>query len=127
MFSSHGLAIERLRWKERYRAPVPREWRLCRICRSQVEDEVHALLECRGDHLYQLEPLRDAMRMEVSAIAPDFLWHPDSHTQLLQLLHDRRLPIPIAKFIFQVLTLFYSVPMYIPAPYLYSPVLLTQP
>jgi hypothetical protein len=39
MFSSHGLAVERLKWQERYRAPVPRDWRLCRFCRRRVEDE----------------------------------------------------------------------------------------
>jgi hypothetical protein len=58
MFSSHALAVERLRWKERYRATVPREWRLCRFCRVCVEDEVHALLQCRGHD--DLAPIRDA-------------------------------------------------------------------
>ena len=94
MFSSHALAVERLRWGERYRSPVPRGWRLCRFCREHVEDEVHALLECRGDHLHQLEPLREVMRMEVTTIVPDFNRHSDSRTVLL-LLHDERLPIPI--------------------------------
>ncbi|KAK0443103.1 uncharacterized protein EV420DRAFT_1576985 [Desarmillaria tabescens] len=42
--SSHILAVEVLRWGERYRPKIPREWRLCRFCKIAVEDEVHALL-----------------------------------------------------------------------------------
>jgi len=83
-------------------------------------------MECGGDHLHQLLPLRDAMQLEVTAIVPDFYWHSDSRTLLIHLLHDKRLPLPIAKFIYNVLEVFYSVPMYVPAPYLYSPLLLTH-
>jgi len=46
MLSTHALAVERLRYQERYRAPVPHAWRLCRFCRVEVEDEVHVLLKC---------------------------------------------------------------------------------
>ena len=124
MFSSHGLAVERLRWKERYRAPVPKEWRLCRFCRGDVEDETHALMVCRGHH--QLVPIRDTMRSEVLAIAPLLPWLANPGDQLLALLHDKRLATPMAKFIYNILTVFYSTPMFVPAPYLYSPLLLTQ-
>ena len=124
MFSSHDLAIERLRWRERYRDPVPREWRLCRFCRASVEDEVHALLECC--HAPRLLELREEMRREVAAVLPGFYWHPDLRIQLLRLLHDKRLPVPIAKFIFNVLSVFYSEPMYVPAPHLYAPLLLAH-
>ena len=68
----------------------------------------------------------DALRLEVAAVVPDFYWHPDSRTLLLSLLHDKRLPVPVAKFLYNILTVFYSVPMYVPAPYLYAPLLLTQ-
>ena len=124
MFSSHALAVERLRWGERYRAPVPREWRLCRFCRAHVEDEVHALMECCADQSCQLQPLRDTLRLEVSAVVPGFSWGPEARSLLLHLLHDKRVTEPVAKFIYKVLDVFYSVPMYIPAPYLYSPLLL---
>ena len=126
LFSTHGLAVERLRWRERYRAPVPREWRLCRFCRASVEDEVHALIDCEGDISHPLVPLREAMRREVTAIVPDFVWHSDSLSLLLCLLHDRQLPVPVAKFIYDVLAVFSSVPMYVPAPFLYTPLLQTQ-
>ena len=124
MFSSHDLAIERLRWRERYRDPVPREWRLCRFCRASVEDEVHALLECC--HAPRLLELREEMRREMAAVLPCFYWHPDLRIQLLRLLHDKRLPVPIAKFVFNVLSVFYSEPMYVPAPHLYAPLLLAH-
>ena len=49
--SLHGLAVELLRHKRHKRrseCPVPREWRLCRLCRKEVEDEEHAFLHCTG-------------------------------------------------------------------------------
>jgi hypothetical protein len=126
MFSTHSLAVERLRWKERYRAPVPREWRLCRFCRGGVEDEVHALLVCQGHP--DFSPLRLAMQADVQALLPGFHWGTAScHTQvtrrLLVLLHDRRLAVLMAKFIYDILNIFDSHPMFIPPPYLYSPLL----
>ncbi|KAL1671224.1 hypothetical protein EV122DRAFT_198048, partial [Schizophyllum commune] len=49
LLSDHALAVEVLRHPDRYRHAVgPREDRLCRMCRAAVEDEVHALLQCRG-------------------------------------------------------------------------------
>ncbi|KAJ7328735.1 hypothetical protein DFH08DRAFT_709458, partial [Mycena albidolilacea] len=43
-----NLGVERLLYPARYRLPIPREWRLCRFCRTQCEDEVHALFLCNG-------------------------------------------------------------------------------
>ena len=56
------------------------------------------------------------MRREVAAVVPlaGFYWHPDLRLQFLRLLHDKRLPVSIAKFIFNVLSVFYSEPMYVP-------------
>ena len=104
MFASHVLAIERLRWGERYRTPVAREWRLCCFCRARVEDKVHTLIECRGDSLHSLHPVRDAMRLDVMAITPDFSWRSDARTVLLHLLHDVRLSVPVARFIYKFWT-----------------------
>ncbi|KAK0436101.1 hypothetical protein EV421DRAFT_2086799 [Armillaria borealis] len=41
--SSHVVAVELLRWSERYCPYIPCVWRLCRFCRVAVEDEQHAL------------------------------------------------------------------------------------
>ncbi|KAJ7017778.1 hypothetical protein C8F04DRAFT_891655, partial [Mycena alexandri] len=46
LLSDHLLSIERLRYSTRYRDPVPRNFRLCRLCWGSVKDEVHALFDC---------------------------------------------------------------------------------
>ena len=122
MFSSHDLAVERLRWRE---IPSTSGAYVDSASLAQVEDEVYALMECQGDHSHQLVPIREVMRQDVHTIVPDFHWHLDSHAQLQHLMHDRRLSIPIANFVYKILTHFDSMPMYIPAPYLYSPLLPT--
>jgi len=54
MLSTHALAVERLRYQERFRAPVPRAWRLCRFCHMEVEDEVHVLSPgCRSSYWHR--------------------------------------------------------------------------
>ncbi|KAJ7293831.1 hypothetical protein C8J57DRAFT_983450, partial [Mycena rebaudengoi] len=52
ILSDHNLAVEVLRHGHRWyefphgyrRWDIPREWRLCRFCQMNVEDEVHATL-----------------------------------------------------------------------------------
>jgi hypothetical protein len=125
-FSSHGFAAKRLRWRQRYRAPVPRKWCLCHFCLARVDEEVHTLINCPDDPTHPLLPLRNAMRLNVTAIVTDFCWHSDSRTLLLHLLYDKQLPVSIDKYIYNALAVFYSVHMYVLAPYLNSPLLLTQ-
>ncbi|KAJ7576581.1 hypothetical protein C8J56DRAFT_755974, partial [Mycena floridula] len=52
MLSGHALAIERMRWNERGKAMVPREWRLCRFCYVGQEDVIHASLLCPETRLF---------------------------------------------------------------------------
>lgn len=47
ILSSHSLAVERRRWKERGKNIVPREWRRCRFCQDAIEDPVAG--EAGGD------------------------------------------------------------------------------
>ncbi|KZV81053.1 hypothetical protein EXIGLDRAFT_658755, partial [Exidia glandulosa HHB12029] len=49
LVSDHGLAVERLRYATRRDGIVPRHDRLCRFCRTEVEDELHAMFICEGD------------------------------------------------------------------------------
>ncbi|KAJ7862279.1 hypothetical protein B0H14DRAFT_2349579, partial [Mycena olivaceomarginata] len=42
ILSSHSLAVERRRWKERGKNVVPKEWRKCRFCQDAIEDPAHA-------------------------------------------------------------------------------------
>ncbi|RDB17742.1 RNA-directed DNA polymerase from mobile element jockey [Hypsizygus marmoreus] len=48
--SAHGLAVEKLRHlRDSQGGVIPRSQRLCRFCAIAVEDECHAMLECRGN------------------------------------------------------------------------------
>ena len=67
--SSHCLAIERLRWTERYRWRVPRAERICRFCADAVEDEVHAMFQCPAQN--DLSHERDRFWDTVAHVAPD--------------------------------------------------------
>lgn len=64
--SEHNLAVERLC---RCSPPVPRSWRICRLCRTRgcVEDEAHALLECPNA---VVASRRDAFLTEALALVP---------------------------------------------------------
>ncbi|KAK0219313.1 hypothetical protein EDD85DRAFT_738701, partial [Armillaria nabsnona] len=41
VFSTHKLAVERLRWVDHGRPTVARHCRLCRLCESAVETPEH--------------------------------------------------------------------------------------
>jgi exonuclease III len=46
LFSCHPLALEKLRQTEFRRPKIPRELRLCRFCRAEIESPEHALFQC---------------------------------------------------------------------------------
>ncbi|KAJ7028809.1 hypothetical protein C8F04DRAFT_902166, partial [Mycena alexandri] len=46
LLSSHGLALERLRWVELRRPRIDRNLRVCRFCKAEIESPEHAMLEC---------------------------------------------------------------------------------
>ena len=123
MLSSHALAVERLHHQERYRAPVPREWRLCRLCRMDVEDEVHVLLRCEGSS--DLLVLRASFWHDVIAMVGNVHCEPDLFKWLVGLLNDQHLTQRLAKYTFLVLDLFAGVLLYIPPPYTYLPLTVT--
>jgi len=115
MLSTHMLAVERLRWVEHGYSRVKRAERLCRLCVKEVETHEHALLDCTGN--MALHALRHEFLNQLLTTLP-YLQNPveqmDS-TTLLKLIIAQRPTIPlVAKltFTFQVLTLFYEVPIY---------------
>ena len=120
--SAHALSIERLRYAERYRPHIPRDWRLCRFCHSGIEDECHALLTCNGSctlvylHRRFLEDLFD----KVPSLRTSYL-----SLSSLDFLRDiifRNWILPIvAKFIYDVLNIFAGKEAWIPEPVLYQP------
>jgi hypothetical protein len=54
ILSSHSLAVERRRWKERRTPVVPKEWRLCRFCYVHIVGPAHALFICNNPDLVEL-------------------------------------------------------------------------
>ncbi|PBK60023.1 hypothetical protein ARMSODRAFT_966407 [Armillaria solidipes] len=113
---SHILAVEVLRWRERYRKFVPRKWRLCRFCAVSVEDEVHALLFCTG-HV-DLVHRRDRFFADVTVISPTFHdLRTSACTRLEQspsLLKAPRLQYIVGKYVHDILGIFATVPVYVP-------------
>ncbi|KAF8177365.1 hypothetical protein K438DRAFT_1490480, partial [Mycena galopus ATCC 62051] len=69
ILSSHSLAVERRRWKERGKNIVPREWRKCRFCQEAIEDPAHAMFVCDQPELMQV---REVFLAELYAKIPEF-------------------------------------------------------
>ncbi|EJD36320.1 hypothetical protein AURDEDRAFT_24529, partial [Auricularia subglabra TFB-10046 SS5] len=65
LLSCHALAVERLRWPQRYRARVDFDDRLCRFCLTSVETPEHILLKCGANA--QITELRMAFLTELRA------------------------------------------------------------
>ncbi|KAJ3805892.1 hypothetical protein F5876DRAFT_51045 [Lentinula aff. lateritia] len=119
--SSHALSIERLRYEERYRSPIPRVWRLCCFCRGAVEDECHVLMVCEAQ--LTLVCLHERYRMEMERTALDIvlMQHQLSSYALLQrVLFDRRVLTLTAKYVYDVLAVFAGREPYVPDSHLYT-------
>ncbi|KAJ7598036.1 hypothetical protein C8J56DRAFT_772391, partial [Mycena floridula] len=109
MLSGHGLAMERMRWGERYKPIVPREWRLCRFCVQGQEDVVHALLLCSEPQV--MEHHRRFME-DLNLCLPGFCHRfLDPGLFLRALVAEREMVDMVTKFCYDVLQRFYSVPM----------------
>jgi hypothetical protein len=123
LFSDHNLSVERLRYAERYRPYIPREFRLCRFCYAAIEDECHALFMCIGD--ISLQRLRDAFLQDIFHIHPllsnlhqnaapmDFL------TTILK-VDDNVLLRRLGKYVYETLMIYEDKERWIPAQYLYA-------
>ena len=75
------------------------------------------ITEARSDLL----ALRVTFRRGVTTTTWDVPGKADLLEQLIDLLHDRRLTERVAKYVYVVLEVFSSMPMFIPAPYTYFP------
>ncbi len=115
LMSAHTLAIEVLRWKDRYRPFVPRRWRLCRFCKLSVEDEPHALLECGASTTILRR--RHRFISDITAVIPEIahLWSsPCSQLeQLWFLLRVSKIEGLTAKFIYDILSIYSDEPVYV--------------
>ena len=112
--SCHGLAVNCLQWDSLRRRSIPREWRLCRFCHSEVEDECHAMLYCvaspalteeRGVFFSDAQQLLPGVRAAVLTLPPPDL--------LCFLLGEKRVAGVLAKCAFRVLRVFDAVEVYL--------------
>ncbi|KAF8152673.1 hypothetical protein K438DRAFT_1864286 [Mycena galopus ATCC 62051] len=103
------------KYGSRYRLPVPREWRLCRLCRGSVEDKVHALFGCvtearlvdhRTIFLAALAGLDPATHSLYGSV-PDYDF-------LIALISSRKAVAILAKFVHAILQTFQEFPAYFP-------------
>ncbi|KAK7023212.1 reverse transcriptase domain-containing protein [Favolaschia claudopus] len=114
----HHRALTLPRANKRYRLSIPREERLCRFCQLEVEDEVHALLECEGhaalvemrdvflDDLLSVDPVLGSQKVVLDPLA------------FLRRCVASRKGIPVvAKYVYEVLREFDCYMRYIPPGY----------
>ncbi|KAF8158387.1 hypothetical protein B0H34DRAFT_656575 [Crassisporium funariophilum] len=110
VLSSHALAMERMRWKERHRTDaIPQEWRLCRFCKVYQEDVIHALLVCAHEAVTQI---RGEFLNEIYIHIPEMRTkHSDPGEMFRDMLSIRSITAQLAKYVYEVLEIFYAEPM----------------
>jgi hypothetical protein len=119
VLSGHALAMERMRWAERYKPEVPRKWRLCRFCKDHLEDAIHALFVCGHQPLVEI---RGEFFRQL------FTTHPELHGVYSDpglffkdlLVKDKIIGL-LGKLAYDILEVFYSEPMLEINPALYAP------
>ncbi|KAJ7884674.1 hypothetical protein B0H13DRAFT_1628583, partial [Mycena leptocephala] len=104
----------------RYRAAAPRNLRLCRFCRTAVEDEAHTLLVCTAHTVRhtELQPLRERFLRDIydQVGGLEHKWTADRPYDFLKwLLSSRKIVLRLAKFVADILAVYDSYPRYIPA------------
>ncbi|KAF7973545.1 hypothetical protein HWV62_14906 [Athelia sp. TMB] len=112
LLADHALAEVRLRYQERRQPPVPREWRLCRLCGDEIEEPLHALFACTNS------PTLVALRASFwdKCGTGTAAYHGLAPLETLhQLLLDDNMVNVFAKFCYLVLELYDKFPMFVPA------------
>ncbi|KAF7975406.1 hypothetical protein HWV62_9635 [Athelia sp. TMB] len=112
LLADHALAEVRLRYQERRQPPVPREWRLCRLCGDEIEEPLHALFACTNSPT--LVALRASFWDKCGTGAAAYHGLAPLET-LHQLLLDENMVNAFAKFCYLVLELYDKFPMFVPA------------
>ncbi|KAJ6489574.1 hypothetical protein C8R47DRAFT_977892 [Mycena vitilis] len=126
VLSGHALAMERMRWAERYKPQVPRKYRLCRFCKDRLEDSIHALFVCTHPPLQQI---RYVFFQKVFETYPDLRGaHSDPGLFFKDILVKDKTIGLLGKLAYEILEIFYSEPMAVINPALYAPpVVINQP
>jgi hypothetical protein len=113
MLSTHLLAVEILRYVDHAHQPVPRDERLCRFCKNEVETPEHALITC--EHSESLVELRAIFLGQLFTTLPDLRVQMMelSNTDFLRaIIYPRPTIALVAKYAYEVLELFYAVPVW---------------
>ena len=112
LLSDHILAIEQLRRATRNRPRYPRHLRICRLCKNDVEDPIHALLICVGSE--QLVTLRKQFIQDLISKAP-YLKNSSVLTDPEELFRrvyaDKKLVDTLARYSYKMLDIFKAVPI----------------
>jgi hypothetical protein len=120
LLSAHPLASERLRWTDRYRKYVPPEKRLCRFCVSACETPEHALFDCMAHAV--LVVLRTTflakLYSDVRTSLPAQHTFQDSAHFLRAVLAQRHVTYMLARFVFEAIEIYESVPLRVPPEYI---------
>ncbi|KAJ7117260.1 hypothetical protein C8R43DRAFT_902130 [Mycena crocata] len=119
VLSGHSLAMERMRWAERYKDQVPKKWRLCRFCRDHLEDAIHAMFMCTHDPLI---PIRNAFYDKLFQTLPELRGvYTDPGLFFKDLLVKEEILALLAKLAYDSFEVFYAEPMLVINPALYHP------
>jgi hypothetical protein len=115
LLSTHGLAIERMRWRDATRGDVPRHLRTCRLCHSRVETPEHALLECEAEE--KLNELRQDFYDQLESVSPkwfyDWATAPLPMTEKLKrVIANRDMVAAAARHTYHVLSLYEEHPLF---------------
>ena len=113
MLSTHQLAVEVLRYVDHAHQPVSRSDRLCRLCKADVETPEHALISCESSD--RLVELRSVFLSKLFADLPSLRGRMAelTNTEFLKaIIYPRSTIALVAKFAYEVLELFYAVPVY---------------
>ncbi|KAJ7255924.1 hypothetical protein C8J57DRAFT_946502, partial [Mycena rebaudengoi] len=109
VLSSHSLAVEHRRWKQRGKKIVPRQWRLFGFCYIYIEDASHAMFQC---HHTPLVEIRHAFLTKVEVELPGVAGQLPDALGLFRGLLPKREIIPIlAKMAYDVFKIFDATPM----------------
>ncbi|KAJ7748180.1 hypothetical protein DFH07DRAFT_747414, partial [Mycena maculata] len=115
MLSTHLLALERLLYVDHAHPSVPRQERVCRFCKTEVESPEHAMLEC------QASP--EVLNLCVEFLENLFRAVPKLQDKMAQLttieflkaiIYERSTIVLVAKYVHEVLQEFYSIPLHRP-------------
>jgi hypothetical protein len=110
--SNHRLAVEVLRWERSGADYIPEQWRLCRFCQSDIENEVHAFMICGGSP--DLLDARSVLFTDLYAIDPDLRLLLDPQTFMITVLRRSDTIVRVAKYVHMLHSIFTSTPVIVP-------------